>query len=45
MGLGVPALGVVVGGLGYGAAFAVGAHAALASLVIAIVLRRPGRRA
>jgi MFS family permease len=38
MGLGVPALGLVVGAFGYGAAFAAGAGAAVASLVIAIVL-------
>lgn len=38
MGLGVPVLGVIVSGFGYGAAFAVGAFAALASLLIAIVL-------
>jgi MFS family permease len=38
MGLGVPALGAVVGAWGYGAAFALGAIAALASLVIALAL-------
>ncbi len=38
MGLGVPLLGAVVGAFGYPAAFAVGAFAALASLVVAIVL-------
>ncbi|MFO0746711.1 MAG: MFS transporter [Myxococcota bacterium] len=38
MGLGVPLLGVVAGGLGYGAAFAVGGVTALAALVIAMVL-------
>jgi MFS family permease len=38
MGLGVPALGMVVGIMGYGAAFAVGALGALGSLVIALVL-------
>jgi MFS family permease len=41
MGLGVPALGLLVGALGYDAAFAVGAFAALASFVIALVLARP----
>lgn len=41
MGLGVPALGMVVGGLGYGAAFAVGAFTALGSLFIANGMRRP----
>lgn len=39
MGLGVPALGMVVGAFGYGAAFAVGAFTALTSLLIAIALR------
>lgn len=43
MGLGVPALGMVVGGLGYSAAFAVGTFSALASLVIAAALRRATR--
>jgi MFS family permease len=38
MGVGVPALGVIVGAFGYDAAFAVGALAAFASLLIAIVL-------
>jgi MFS family permease len=38
MGLGVPALGLVVGAFGYGAAFAVGAFGALASFLIAIGL-------
>lgn len=38
MGLGVPALGVVVGAFGYGAAFAVGAFTALGSLLVAIAL-------
>lgn len=38
MGIGVPALGVVVGALGPGAAFAVGAVTALASLLIALAL-------
>ena len=38
MGLGVPALGMVVGVFGYGAAFAVSALSALGSLVIAIAL-------
>lgn len=40
LGLGVPGLGVVVGSFGYGAAFAVGAGAALASLILALVLSR-----
>lgn len=40
MGLGVPALGVVVGSFGYGAAFAVGTVTAVASLTIAVVLAR-----
>lgn len=39
MGLGVPALGLVVGTFGYGAAFAVGAFTALTSLLISIALR------
>jgi len=38
MGFGVPVLGVVVGTLGYSAAFAVGAFTALASFIIAAVL-------
>ena len=38
MGVGVPALGVVVGVFGYGAAFAVGAIASVVSLVIAAAL-------
>ena len=38
MGVGVPVLGMVVGTFGYGSAFAVGAFAALASLLIAIAL-------
>jgi MFS family permease len=38
MGLGVPALGVVVGSFGYGAAFAVGAFTAVTSLLIALAL-------
>jgi MFS family permease len=38
MGLGVPALGMVVGGFGHSAAFAMGTFTAAASLVIAIVL-------
>lgn len=38
MGLGVPSLGLVVGTFGYGAAFAVGACTALASLLIALRL-------
>jgi predicted MFS family arabinose efflux permease len=38
MGVGVPALGVVVGTFGYRAAFAAGAFAALVSLLIAIAL-------
>jgi MFS family permease len=38
MGVGVPLLGAVVGFSGYGAAFAVSALAALASLLIAVVL-------
>lgn len=38
MGIGVPVLGVVVGGFGANAAFAVGAGAALVSLLIASVL-------
>ncbi len=38
MGFGVPALGMVVGTFGYGAAFAVGAFTALASLGIALSL-------
>jgi len=41
MGLGVPALGMIVGVFGYSAAFAVGALSAAASLLIATVLRRP----
>ncbi|MBN1208981.1 MAG: arabinose transporter [Myxococcaceae bacterium] len=45
MGVGVPLLGVVVGVSGYGAAFAVSALMALASLLIAVVLSlRVGRR-
>jgi MFS family permease len=40
MGVGVPLLGVAVGTFGYGAAFAVGALAAAASLVIALGLVR-----
>ncbi|MGZ3419077.1 MAG: MFS transporter [Polyangiales bacterium] len=38
LGIGVPALGMVVGAFGYSAAFAMGACAALASLLVAIVL-------
>jgi predicted MFS family arabinose efflux permease len=45
MGLGVPALGMVVGVFGNGAAFAVGAFSAAASLLIATVLRRPSQTA
>ncbi|MDP1826092.1 MAG: MFS transporter [Archangium sp.] len=40
MGLGVPALGLVVGAFGYGAAFAVGAFTALTALLIALGLAR-----
>lgn len=44
MGVGVPALGLVVGAFGYGAAFAVGAAAATGSLIIALaVAARSGR--
>lgn len=47
MGLGVPVLGVAVGAWSYGAAYALGALAALASFVVALVLatQRPGERA
>ncbi len=47
LGLGVPVLGALAGELGYGAAFAVGAFAALGSFVIAWVLatRRSAPRA
>jgi len=38
MGVGVPVLGAVVGGFGYGAAFAVGALGAAGSLLVAIAL-------
>lgn len=38
MAFGVPALGMFLGAFGYGAAFAVGAFSALASLVSALVL-------
>lgn len=38
MGVGVPALGMVVSAFGYGAAFALGAISAAGSLVIAVVL-------
>ena len=42
MGFGVPALGMIVGAFGYGAAFAVGAFTALISLVIgSALLSRP----
>jgi MFS family permease len=40
MGVGVPLLGVAVGSFGYHAAFAIGALAAFASLLIAIALKR-----
>ncbi len=45
MGLGVPALGAAASTFGYGAAFAVGAFAAVASLLIAIVLAVRGEPA
>jgi predicted MFS family arabinose efflux permease len=44
MGLGVPVLGIVVGAVGYGAAFAVGALTAFAALSIAVVVRFRGLR-
>jgi predicted MFS family arabinose efflux permease len=47
MGVGVPLLGMVVGTFGYRAAFAAGALAGLASLLVAIVLAArsaPGAR-
>jgi MFS family permease len=44
MGIGVPTLGLIVGALGYGAAFAVGALMSFASLSIAIVVWSRGLR-
>lgn len=40
MGVGVPALGLAVGALGYAAAFAIGAGSALVALLVAVVLSR-----